>query len=291
MQYDIKLHISYEYEIPASGARHVVRILPATIEGRQRLVAGSVSFEPAPDEQFDGHDFFNNPVSYLHFRKSHNKSEILMRARVQVDARSNDGETSISLDDMPAALRAFTSLAPDAPHHFTGFSPLLNIEPEIAEYARRFAEPDGSVANIALALCRDIHARFKYDPEATSVDTPVRKAFQQKAGVCQDFAHVMISALRSIGVPAGYVSGFLRTIPPEGKPRLEGADAMHAWVRVWCGAQCGWLEYDPTNDMMAGTDHVVVAYGRDYSDVAPVIGTLRSYGSHKTVQRADVIPL
>ena len=102
---------------------------------------------------------------------------------------------------------------------------------------------------------------------------------------------MMITALRSLGIPAGYVSGFLRTIPPPGKERLEGADAMHAWVRVWCGKTTGWLELDPTNNIFAGLDHIVVGHGRDYSDVAPVIGVLKSYGSHKTEQAVDVIPL
>lgn len=102
---------------------------------------------------------------------------------------------------------------------------------------------------------------------------------------------MMIIALRSLGIPAGYVSGFLRTIPPPGKERLEGADAMHAWVRVWCGETAGWIELDPTNNIPAGTDHIVVAYGRDYSDVAPVIGVLKSYGNQKAVQAVDVIPL
>jgi transglutaminase-like putative cysteine protease len=97
--------------------------------------------------------------------------------------------------------------------------------------------------------------------------------------------------LRSIGIPAGYVSGYLRTIPPAGKERLEGADAMHAWVRAWCGKAMGWMEWDPTNNIMAGSDHIRVGYGRDYSDVAPVIGILKSYGSHKTEQAVDVVPV
>jgi transglutaminase-like putative cysteine protease len=109
--------------------------------------------------------------------------------------------------------------------------------------------------------------------------------------VCQDFSHVLIMALRSLGIPAGYVSGFLRTIPPPGKERLEGADAMHAWVRVWCGEADGYIELDPTNDIPAGSDHIVVGYGRDYADVAPVIGVLKSYGNQKITQAVDVVPV
>ncbi len=124
-----------------------------------------------------------------------------------------------------------------------------------------------------------------------TVDTTTAQAFALKRGVCQDFSHVMITALRSLGIPAGYVSGYLRTLPPPGKERLEGADAMHAWVRIWCGGLAGWVEYDPTNDIQAGTDHIVVGYGRDYADVAPVIGALKSYGRQQTLQAVDVIPV
>jgi transglutaminase-like putative cysteine protease len=148
-----------------------------------------------------------------------------------------------------------------------------------------------TVRAIATAICARIHMDFTYDPKATSVNTTPSEAFKLKRGVCQDFTHVMIVALRSLGIPAGYVSGFLRTIPPPGKERLEGADAMHAWVRYWGGRVNGWMELDPTNDIPAGTDHIVVAYGRDYADVAPVIGVLKGYGQHKTTQAVDVIPV
>jgi transglutaminase-like putative cysteine protease len=138
-------------------------------------------------------------------------------------------------------------------------------------------------------LCLSIHRDFAYDKESTNVDTSPLEAFNLKRGVCQDFVHVMIAGLRGVGIPAGYVSGFLRTIPPKGKPRLEGADAMHAWVRVWCGLHSGWIELDPTNAMLAGTDHITIGYGRDYSDISPIIGVLRTSGRHETKQTVDVV--
>ena len=144
-----------------------------------------------------------------------------------------------------------------------------------------------AVRAVGLALHRDMH----FDPEATTVDTPPAEAFARRHGVCQDFAQVMIACLRGVGIPAGYVSGFLRTNPPPGQPRLEGADAMHAWVRAWCGWQAGWVEFDPTNAISAGTDHIVVARGRDYGDVAPVKGVLRIAGEQKTEHAVDVIPV
>jgi transglutaminase-like putative cysteine protease len=134
-----------------------------------------------------------------------------------------------------------------------------------------------------------IHADFEYDPKATDVETRPAEAFALRKGVCQDFAHVMIAGLRGVGIPAGYVSGFLRTNPPPGKPRLEGADAMHAWVRAWCGQHVGWVEFDPTNAMIAGPDHISIGHGRDYADISPIVGVLRTHGSHETSQSVDVL--
>jgi transglutaminase-like putative cysteine protease len=146
-----------------------------------------------------------------------------------------------------------------------------------------------SVRAAAMDLCLSIHRDFVYDKKSTDVDTAPLEAFTLRTGVCQDFVHVMIAGLRGAGIPAGYVSGFLRTIPPKGEPRLEGADAMHAWVRVWCGRHDGWIEFDPTNAMLAGPDHITIGYGRDYADISPIVGVLRTSGGHEAKQSVDVI--
>src|SRR5690606_27146411 len=152
------------------------------------------------------------------------------------------------------------------------------LDPEITAYARASILRTASVRAAALDYCLTIHRDFAYDREATEVDTAPGDAFRLRRGVCQDFAHVMIAGLRGVGIPAAYVSGFIRTIPPEGKPRLEGADAMHAWVRVWCGVHTGWVEFDPTNAMLAGPDHITIGHGRDYADISPIVGVLRTSG-------------
>ncbi len=158
-------------------------------------------------------------------------------------------------------------------------------------YAREQLSAGMTVADAVRSVGLALHRDMKFDPDATTVDTPPAEAFDRRHGVCQDFAQVMIACLRGVGIPAGYVSGFLRTIPPRGQPRLEGADAMHAWVRAWCGWQAGWVEFDPTNAMLAGTDHIVVARGRDYGDVSPVKGILRTAGDQTSEQAVDVIPV
>ncbi|WP_246737804.1 MULTISPECIES: transglutaminase family protein [Rhizobium] len=291
MLYDLSLHMGYIYDTPASGARHIMRLMPLSLPNRQRLVAGSIKVSPTPDEQAHFVDFFEHPATSFMLRAPHEKLDIRMQARVQVESHSISADFSPELAKLPEEVGAIWSLKPDAPHHFLGTSPRLPETKAISDYARDALSPSLTVLEIANAICAQIHKDFTYDPEATTVDSTPLDAFRLQRGVCQDFTHVMILALRSLGIPAGYVSGFLRTIPPPGKERLEGADAMHAWVRVWCGKTIGWVELDPTNNIPAGTDHIVVAYGRDYADVAPVIGVLKSYGGQRSVQAVDVVPL
>jgi transglutaminase-like putative cysteine protease len=281
----------YAYDTPASGARHIMRLMPLSLANRQRLIAGSISISPQPDEQSHFIDFFDHPATSFLLRSPHETLDIRMQARVQVESQVISADFSPLLADLPEEIAGIWSLDPQSPHHFLGDSPRLTETKAISEYAKTSLQPSLTVMQIAYALCARINRDFTYDPEATTVDTTPVESFKLKRGVCQDFTHIMILALRSLGIPAGYVSGFLRTIPPPGKERLEGADAMHAWVRVWCGETAGWIELDPTNNIPAGTDHIVVAYGRDYSDVAPVIGVLKSYGSQRSVQAVDVIPL
>jgi transglutaminase-like putative cysteine protease len=289
--YDLSLHMGYAYDAPAFGARHVIRVLPLSLPDRQRLIAGSVTVSPNADERTAFIDFFGQQATSVFLRAPHERLDIRMHARVMVEAPTMTADLSPTLAVLRRELADVWSVDPSSPHHLTGTSPRLPEVPEIAAYARETAKPDQTIREIATALCRRIHKDFKYDPEATTVDSTPREAFKLKRGVCQDFSHVMIVALRSLGIPAGYVSGFLRTIPPPGKERLEGADAMHAWVRIWCGEALGYVELDPTNDIPAGSDHIVVAYGRDYADIAPVIGVLKGYGNQKADQAVDVIPV
>jgi transglutaminase-like putative cysteine protease len=291
MLYDLSMHMGYVYAQPASGARHVIRVLPLSLPDRQRLIAGTITVTPNAEEKATFIDFFGQQATSILLRAPHNRFDIRMQARVMVDTPTISADLSPRLDGLRQELAAFLCVGGSSPHNLTGASPRLPEDTQIAAYARDFVKPGQTVLEIARGLCTRIYTDFKYDSKATKVDTTPREAFKLKRGVCQDFAHIMITALRSLGIPAGYVSGFLRTLPPPGKERLEGADAMHAWVKVWCGEAVGYVELDPTNDIMAGTDHIVVAYGRDYSDIAPVIGVLKGYGNRKIIQAVDVIPV
>lgn len=291
MLYDLSLHMGYVYDTLASGARHIIRVTPLSIPGRQRLIAGSLSVSPTPDERTVFNDFYEQSATSIYLRNAHDKLDIRMQARVSVESPSLTADFSPELPKLQAELTHVWSLDSQSPHHLAGNSPRIGENAAIAAYAQETARPGMTIREIAFAICKRIYKDFTYDSEATTVDTTPAQAFKLKRGVCQDFSHIMISALRSLGIPAGYVSGFLRTIPPPGKERLEGADAMHAWVRVWCGEATGYIELDPTNDIVAGSDHIVVGYGRDYSDVAPVIGVLKSYGNQQTTQAVDVVPV
>ena len=291
MLYDIKLRIEYTYDTPAAAGRHVLKLLPATLNTRQRLIVGHIEVSPQPSEKYEITDFFGTRTTNVAFRSLHSEIVYSMYARVE----RNDGvaptQDALSLAALSSALENYRSMAPDSPVHFLGASRRSPIATDLTDYARQLISPDMDAVSIVTAVGKALFCDMQFDADATTVDTPAIQAFEKRSGVCQDFSHIMISCLRGIGIPAGYVSGFLRTKPPPGQPRLEGADAMHAWVRAWCGPKVGWIEYDPTNDIFAGGDHIVVGYGRDYADIAPVKGISRLAGGQTTKQMVDVLQL
>ena len=291
MRYDISLTIEYRYQSAATFGRHLLRLMPLNLPGEQRMISGLLESSPEPDERVDRVDFFGNACVELGHSAPHKTLVFRITARVE---RTKDGiiyNAPALLDALKGEVEAVRHLDADAPHHFTSLDRRIRPDPARAAYARAQIDPQGTVLDAVTAIGGALHRDMTFNPEATSVDTPPEEAFARRSGVCQDYSQIMIGALRDVGVPAGYVSGFLRTEPPPGQPRLEGADAMHAWVRAWCGQSVGWVEFDPTNNVFAGTDHVVVARGRDYSDVAPVKGILRAFGTPVTSQAVDMIPL
>lgn len=289
MLYDVRLTLEYDYDALVHGGRHHIRVAPANVAGTQRVIASSLSFSPKPHRQSAFLDFFGNAVTAITMIEPHDKLEIRLTARVQVEDLTPPADLSPPLSQLALEVGRYWSVGPDSPQHFLSASPRIGLVPEITAYALDVTSAKQSTLAIAEALCLAIHRDFEYAPKATDVETRPAEAFAMRKGVCQDFAHVMIAGLRGLGIPAGYVSGFLRTNPPPGQPRLEGADAMHAWVRVWCGQHMGWIEFDPTNAMIAGPDHISIGHGRDYADVSPIVGVLRTHGSHETRQAVDVI--
>ncbi len=291
MIYEVSVRLDYAYDPPVAAGRNLLRLWPLSLPGLQRVIAADIAANPAPAERADRTDFFGNVVTEMVHRRASDRTGFVLRARVERLAPSASAAPSPALEDIGRALAAVNSLAPESPHHFTAPSPRVPADGAIAAYAARAAAGADSVRGAVEALGRAIHRDMVFDALATTVDTPAAHAFALGRGVCQDFSHIMLTGLRALGVPGAYVSGLLRTEPPPGKERLEGADAMHAWVRAWCGARAGWVEYDPTNACTAGEGHIAVAIGRDYDDVAPVQGSLRAAGLSRSAQSVDVIEI
>lgn len=290
MIYDISLTIRHDYAGAVGAGRHLLRIVPATLAGRQRLRGQVLDIAPAPQERYGHSDFFGNRGVMIVHGDRHEDMTIRLSSRVEIAEADREFDISPPLWRLPEEMAQTLTLDAASPHHFLGASPRVAPDSVLEAYARARVAAAMTVRDAVAAIGRALHEDMVFESGATTVETTPQEAFAQKRGVCQDFSHIMISCLREIGVPAGYVSGYLRTLPPPGQPRLEGADAMHAWVRAWCGVEQGWVEYDPTNAMFAGTDHVVIAHGRDYGDVAPVKGVLMAFGGQTATHSVDVVP-
>jgi transglutaminase-like putative cysteine protease len=287
--YDIRHVTTYAYESPVSFARCSLRLEPKSGDGQQ-LVSHTVDIKPKPADRTIRHDFFGTHTESVLIETPHRNLRIDSRSRVSV-SRHAPGRSAESPDWESVRDLAFeaTSLGPDSPIGYVFASPLVPVQQPFTAYAAvSFPQQRGILAG-AVDLMHRIRTEFKYDPKATVISTPLNEVFEKRHGVCQDFAHVMIAGLRGLGLPAAYVSGYLRTIPPPGKARLQGADATHAWVSLWCGVEMGWIGFDPTNDILVENDHIVLAVGRDFSDVSPVDGIIVGSRRQKLAVAVDVL--
>ena len=288
MLYALRMTISYEFNRPTGTGRQLLRVMPADIPGIQSLLAAEVTITPRPLERHEFTDYFGTDVISVVMPPGLTDLRFEMTARVARHADDQGLDMSPTLTMLPIDLAAVYDLGAFSPHHFLAPSPRIAPDLAIATFAHAATTKAATTLKAIEALGLALNKLMTFDAKATEVDTLPSQAFALKRGVCQDFAQIMISGLRDLGIPAAYVAGFLRTIPPKGKPRLAGADAMHAWVRAWAGAEVGWVEYDPTNRCFVSTDHIVVGYGRDYGDVAPVTGALRLDGGQKTKHAVDL---
>ncbi len=288
MIYSIRLTITHLYNQPAANSRHLIRVLPKTIANRQHLTTHLLQVFPEPDARSETVDFFETTSMACAHTDFHAEMSIRLACHVEVFPPAPWLDLSPDVEQLCREWQASCDLSARSPVHFLGPSPRLQPDPAITGFARDLFDPSQSTAANVIRLGQALHDLMTFDATATHVDTEAPEAFALRRGVCQDFSHIMILALQALGIPAAYVSGYLRTLPPEGGIKLEGVDAMHAWVRAWCGEDHGWIEYDPTNATLIGSDHVVVGYGRDYSDVSPVRGHLRSSGGQKNTQAVDV---
>ena len=289
MIYDIRQTTTYRYASSVAYARHVLRLTPIDRLG-QRVHAAALDIEPAPIERREGHDFFGNRMTWIELDQPHDTLSVRVAARVAVK-RDVAPEKTPPWEAIREAAFASTDLSPNSPAHYLFPSRQASLDPEIRAYAADSFSAGRPVLDAAVDLMRRIKADFVYEIGATTASTTPPMSFALRRGVCQDFAHIMISGLRGIGLPAGYVSGYLRTLPRADATRLQGVDAMHAWVLLWCGSATGWMGLDPTNAVFASEEHVMLAIGRDYTDVAPIDGVIVGSGEQWIDVSVNVEPV
>jgi transglutaminase-like putative cysteine protease len=287
--YDIRHVTSYSYETQVGFARCSLRLEPKSGDGQQ-LVSHAVEIRPGPADRTIRRDFFGTHTESIVIETPHRNLRIDSRSRVSVSRSApGRGAESPAWEKVRDVAFESTSLGPESPIGYVFASSLVPVQQPVTSYAAASFPAGRGILSGAVDLMHRIRTEFKYDPKATVISTPLGEVFEKRHGVCQDFAHVMIAGLRGLGLPAAYVSGYLRTIPPPGKPRLQGADATHAWVSLWCGEGLGWIGFDPTNDILVENDHIVLAVGRDFSDVSPVDGIIVGSREQKLAVAVDVL--
>lgn len=289
MKYSLRHVTTYRYQSPVTFAQCTLVLTPASDLGQQ-VSEPALLIGPKPKTVTQHRSFFGHTVTVAEIDVPHRQLRIEARAMIAVERRTSAG-ADMAWETARSAAQNRPTLKPEAPAHFVFQSSRIRFADSVTAYARASFEPKRPVVEATGDLMRRIRHEFRYDPDATRVSTPLIEAFEKRHGVCQDFAHVMIAGLRGLGLPARYVSGYIRTIPPAGQARLEGADATHAWVDVWCGPERGWVGFDPTNAILVGDDHVILATGRDYADVAPVGGILFGAGDQDIEVNVDLVPL
>ena len=288
----------YDYSAPVDVSEHVAYLRPLD-DGRQRVERFEMSIEPAASHQQTSRDVFGNSRTCFTVTGVHRSLTVRTLSHVRLAMEepqagglpaATAGEGALPWEEAACGLRYAAGAPYEPASEFRMPSRFVPWLPQLCELSAPCFPARRSVAEGAMELMHRIHAGFAYETASTGIDTPIATVLEQRRGVCQDFAHVMIGALRMLGLAARYVSGYLLTEPAPGAVPMQGADASHAWVAVWCPRADGrhtWLELDPTNDVVPGGGHVRLAIGRDYADVAPLRGVIRGGGKHSLSVRVQ----
>ena len=290
MIYRIVHRTTYKYQNPVSLGNHVACLKPRSLPDQQ-LTQTELRIQPLPATRTERMDYFGNLLCFFTVQEPH--KELIVEARSEGIMRGSAAPwPQQSLPWEVAAQSLPDDLSPEGleAYQFGFESPRIRIRPEFAAYALQSFTPKRPMTDALLDLTARIHKDFRFDSKVTTVRTTTEEVFRKRRGVCQDFAHLQIACLRSLNLAARYVSGYLRTYPPPGQPRLVGADASHAWVSAYCPG-IGWLDVDPTNNLGPSNGHVTLAWGRDYSDVSPLRGLILGGGAHTLKVAVDMEPL
>jgi transglutaminase-like putative cysteine protease len=287
MKYEISHRTTYNYVNPVARSHHILHLRPRESD-RQRLLKHSLLIEPAPLGRNEIIDYFGNTAELLRIDEEHHEFVVHARSTVDVTAPGVVAlEQSSAWDaDQRDGTMASGPVDPDVVQ-FKCHSRQTPITQEVVNFARASFPEGRPVLEGAMHLTRRIFETFSFDPTATDISTPIAHVLTNKRGVCQDFAHLSLAALRSLGIPTRYVSGYLLTLPPPGHFKLKGADASHAWISVW-SREFGWVDFDPTNGIIPSRDHITLAIGRDYDDISPISGVLLGGGKQTMAVAVDV---
>ena len=291
MRYRVRHQTVYHYGGDVAHSHQLLHLTPREL-ANQICHSRSITLDPEPSARREYTDPFGNFVTRLEYDLPHDRLEVLAEAGVEVSARRDVMDTeSTAWEEVRGALmysgQPMTLVYLDA-CRFRMESSYVKIKQAFNDYSADCFVQGRPLLLGAESLMHKIHRDFSYAPGTTNISTSVLEAFTARHGVCQDFAHIMLACLRSRGLAARYVSGYLRTTPPPGSDAaLSGADASHAWVSVFC-PPCGWVDFDPTNDVRVGTDHIVIAWGRDFGDVSPLRGVIVGGGRHRLSVRVSV---
>lgn len=293
VRYHIRHDTLYHYDQPVGESHQLLRLTPRTLPW-QRPLSLEITTTPEPSRRIASVDSFGNRVLALHIHAEHQQLTVRSEAWVELQSRTPvPADASPSWETVRDGLRyrAHATLTPEQldANAFLFESTDVRLKRDFADYALQDFRPGTPLLAATQGLMRRIFDEFTFDPEATEVSTPVTDVFENRRGVCQDFAHFMISCLRSLGLPARYMSGYLLTRPPPGKARLIGADATHAWVSVYCPG-AGWVDYDPTNAVQPDLEHITIGWGRDFSDISPMRGVILGGGGHEPDIAVTVVP-
>ena len=287
MLYDIRHKTTFSYAEVVSVSHQVLHLRPRK-HRQQTCLDSQTSIEPPPAVESVGEDLFGNPVQHLTVQKPHKVLVVEARARVEV----REAGQPVALGDSPPWETIRDQLAADHAHEayqYVFASPHVAGNDDVRHYALQSFPPARPILAAAMDLTERIFRDFQFRGGVSDVYTPVSEVLAMRQGVCQDFAHLAIACLRSLGLAARYVSGYLLTRPPEGQRKLVGSDASHAWVAVFAG-EAGWVDFDPTNNVIPGIEHITFAWGRDYGDVSPISGSIVGGGAHEVTVAVDVNP-
>ncbi len=286
MRYRVRHSTAYTYHKPVDLASHMLHLLPRAMP-HQVIASTTLCSVPEPVRSTEAVDHFGNQVTWLFLDMPHAAFEVTMEAVVDVAFPPPPApEDTPPWEEVVAAARAGGPAWRAS--EFVFDSPMVPLEPSAGAYAAKSFPPGRPVLAGVRDLTTRIRKEFAFRAGVTTISTPVSKVMQLRAGVCQDFTHVMISGLRCLGLPARYVSGYIRTKPPPGQIRRRGADQSHAWVGAWLGPEHGWVDFDPTNDLIVSDEHVVLGWGRDFGDVSPLRGVILGGGKHSLTVSVDL---